>query len=100
MQVNARYNRDQLHEGRIVCCVQLSDGRQDFTRWWLTELKSVKFPTAGTLFDYYIDPETRKFEPWTRKVPKFEFDPDQPLQVKDAFSRICFVAFFFCFFFF
>ena len=54
----------------------------EFTRWWLTEMKSVKFPTAGTVFDYYIDPETKKFEPWTKKVIKFEYDPEQPLQVQ------------------
>lgn len=41
----------------------------------------MKFPTQGTVFDYYIDNETKKFEPWTKKVPKFELDPDVPLQV-------------------
>ncbi|GAB1297122.1 Dynein axonemal heavy chain 17 [Apodemus speciosus] len=34
----------------------------------------------GTIFDYYIDPETKKFLPWTDKVPNFELDPDIPLQ--------------------
>ena len=67
-------------------CVQLSDGRVEFTKWWLTELKAVKFPTAGTIFDYYIDPESKKFEPWTRKVLKFEYDADQPLQVDPLLS--------------
>jgi cytochrome b involved in lipid metabolism len=47
----------------------------------MTDMKSIKLPTAGTLFDYYVDPHTAKFEPWTKKVPKFEFDPEQPLQV-------------------
>ncbi|KAJ8313224.1 hypothetical protein KUTeg_009222, partial [Tegillarca granosa] len=42
--------------------------------------QTVKFPTQGTIFDYYIDPETKKFEPWTKKVQKFELDPDVPLQ--------------------
>ncbi|KAL8567586.1 hypothetical protein ACOMHN_054399 [Nucella lapillus] len=59
---------------------QLSDGRVEFTKWWLTEMKSVKFPTQGTVFDYYIDPESKKFETWTKRVPKFEYDPEQPLQ--------------------
>lgn len=44
-------------------------------------MKSVKFPTTGTVFDYYIDPETKKFEPWTKRVVPFEFDPSIPLQV-------------------
>ena len=42
----------------------------------------MKFPTTAntTVFDYYIDPETKKFELWSKKVPKFELDPDVPLQ--------------------
>lgn len=57
------------------------DYRVEFTKWWVTEFKTVKFPTQGTVFDYYIDPETHKFEPWTKKVAKFELDPEMPLQV-------------------
>ena len=52
----------------------------DFTKWWVTEFKTIKFPSAGTVFDYYIDPESKKFEPWTKRVPKFELDPEVPLQ--------------------
>ncbi|WAR03796.1 DYHC-like protein [Mya arenaria] len=59
---------------------QLVDYRVEFTKWWITEFKTIKFPAQGTLFDYYIDNETHKFEPWTRMVQKFELDPDQPLQ--------------------
>ncbi|BFZ02963.1 hypothetical protein BsWGS_06002 [Bradybaena similaris] len=59
---------------------QLVDHRVEFTKWWVTDFKTIKFPSAGTVFDYYIDPETKKFEPWTKKVPRFEYDPDIPLQ--------------------
>ncbi|KAK7475395.1 hypothetical protein BaRGS_00033345, partial [Batillaria attramentaria] len=59
---------------------QLVDHRVEFTKWWVTDFKTIKFPTAGTIFDYFIDPETKKFEPWTKKVQKFEFDPELPLQ--------------------
>ncbi|KAI5930846.1 Dynein heavy chain 9, axonemal [Manis javanica] len=34
----------------------------------------------GTIFDYYIDSETKKFEPWSKLIPQFEFDPEMPLQ--------------------
>lgn len=44
-------------------------------------MKAVKFPSQGTVFDYYLDPHTRKFLPWTDKTPKFTMDPDLPLQV-------------------
>lgn len=48
----------------------------------------MKFPTQGTVFDYYIDNETKKFELWTKKVPKFELDPDLPLQVCNTCLQI------------
>ncbi|XP_008853923.1 dynein heavy chain 9, axonemal [Nannospalax galili] len=59
---------------------QLIDYRAEFSKWWLTEFKTVKFPSQGTVFDYYIDPETKKFEPWAKLIPQFEFDPEMPLQ--------------------
>ena len=57
------------------------DYRVEFSKWWTTEFKTVKFPSQGTLFDYYIDPESKKFAPWTERVPVFELDPEMPLQV-------------------
>ncbi|XP_066877773.1 dynein axonemal heavy chain 17 isoform X2 [Kogia breviceps] len=59
---------------------QLVDYRVEFSRWWINEFKTVKFPSQGTIFDYYIDPDTKKFLPWTDKVPRFELDPAVPLQ--------------------
>lgn len=57
------------------------DYRVEFSKWWINEFKTIKFPSQGTIFDYYIDPDTKKFLPWTEKVPAFELDPDTPLQV-------------------
>ncbi|XP_007946239.1 dynein axonemal heavy chain 9 [Orycteropus afer afer] len=59
---------------------QLVDYQAEFSKWWLTEFKTVKFPSQGTIFDYYIDPETKKFELWSKLIPQFEFDPEMPLQ--------------------
>ncbi|XP_025892623.1 dynein heavy chain 17, axonemal [Nothoprocta perdicaria] len=59
---------------------QLVDYRVEFSKWWVNEFKTIKFPSQGTIFDYYIDPETKKFMLWTEKVPKFELDPEVPLQ--------------------
>uniref|UniRef100_A0A667HHJ3 Dynein axonemal heavy chain 17 n=1 Tax=Lynx canadensis TaxID=61383 RepID=A0A667HHJ3_LYNCA len=59
---------------------QLVDYRVEFSKWWVNEFKTIKFPSQGTIFDYYIDPDTKKFLPWTEKVPSFELDPDVPLQ--------------------
>ncbi|XP_029686913.1 dynein axonemal heavy chain 9 isoform X2 [Takifugu rubripes] len=60
---------------------QLIDCRMQFSKWWVTEFKAIKFPSQGTVFDYYIDPESKKFEPWSKMVPRFEIDADIPLQV-------------------
>ncbi|XP_023385619.1 dynein heavy chain 9, axonemal [Pteropus vampyrus] len=60
--------------------LQLVDYRAEFSKWWLTEFKTVKFPSQGTIFDYYIDPETKKFELWSKLIPQFEFEPEMPLQ--------------------
>lgn len=53
----------------------------EFSKWWNNEFKTVKFPPGGTVFDYYIDHDTKQFTPWTEKIPKFELDTDVPLQV-------------------
>ncbi|XP_009072064.1 PREDICTED: dynein heavy chain 9, axonemal-like, partial [Acanthisitta chloris] len=59
---------------------QLVDYRVEFSKWWVAEFKTIKFPSQGTVFDFYIDPETKKFEPWSKLIPQFDFDPEMPLQ--------------------
>ncbi|XP_064007233.1 dynein axonemal heavy chain 9-like isoform X1 [Pogoniulus pusillus] len=59
---------------------QLVDHRVEFSKWWVAEFKTIKFPSQGTVFDFYIDPETKKFEPWSKLIPHFELDPEMPLQ--------------------
>ncbi|GIY35616.1 dynein beta chain, ciliary [Caerostris darwini] len=66
------------------------DGRLEFSNWFLSEFKSVKFPISGTqapatngadaltVFDYYID--TKRFYPWSRKMQKFQPSLDVSLQ--------------------
>jgi dynein heavy chain len=58
---------------------QSVDYRVEFSKWWNAEFKLVKFPPTGTVFDYYVDNETKRFLPWTDKVPTYEFDADIPL---------------------
>ena len=59
---------------------QLVDHRVEFSKWWLTDFKTVKFPSVGTVFDYYVDNETKRFEPWTNIIEPFTLDPELPLQ--------------------
>lgn len=62
--------------------LQLNDYRAEFSRWWSKEMRAVKFPSQGTVFDYFIDSETKKFIPWSEKMEQFELEPDVPLQVR------------------
>lgn len=57
------------------------DHKVEFSKWWVSEFKTVKFPAQGTVFDYYIDQDSKEFTSWTEKLLKFELDSDQPLQV-------------------
>ncbi|XP_058258889.1 dynein axonemal heavy chain 11 isoform X1 [Hemibagrus wyckioides] len=59
----------------------LRDYRSEFSRWWNKEMRAVKFPSQGTVFDYYIDPNTKKFTPWSERTPQYELEPDVPLQM-------------------
>ncbi|PNI58007.1 DNAH11 isoform 4 [Pan troglodytes] len=59
---------------------QISDYQADFSRWWQKEMKAVKFPSQGTIFDYYVDHKTKKLLPWADKIAQFTMDPDVPLQ--------------------
>ena len=47
-----------------------TDYRKMFSDWWRSEWKEIKFPSRETVFDYYLDPETWKLEPWN-KSPYF-----------------------------
>ncbi|XP_023565616.1 dynein heavy chain 11, axonemal [Octodon degus] len=66
---------------------QLSDYQADFSRWWHKEMKAVKFPSQGTIFDYYLDHKTKKFLPWADKIPPFTMDPDAPLQKLEVLEK-------------
>lgn len=79
--------------------LKLQDHRVEFSKWWTTEYKTVKFPAQGTIFDYYIDSESKKFEPWTKLVPKFSLDTDLPLQVIFKLNKKLHIYFIFIYFF-
>ncbi|XP_031759446.1 dynein heavy chain 11, axonemal [Xenopus tropicalis] len=59
---------------------QLTDYRVEFSRWWTKEMKSVKFPAQGTIFDYFLDSKARRFISWAERVPSFEMDIDSTMQ--------------------
>lgn len=59
---------------------QLLDWRNEFSKNWVSEFKDIKFPPIGTVFNYYIEPKTMEFRPWSDLVRKYEMDTDIPLQ--------------------
>ena len=65
----------------LVSTSQLVDYRVEFSKWWTNEFKNIKFPSQGTVFDYYLESKSKKWAPWVDIVPKFEFDAELPLQV-------------------
>ena len=58
---------------------QLIDWRNEFSRWWCNEFRHVKFPSTGTVFQYYVDPITKKFVPWKEMITPFVLDHNLPL---------------------
>ncbi|XP_041843992.1 dynein heavy chain 11, axonemal [Melanotaenia boesemani] len=66
--------------GGALCQDQLHDYRVEFSQWWTKEMKTVKLPAQGTVFDYYLDHQTRRFLPWSDIVPQFEMEMCTPLQ--------------------
>jgi len=54
------------------------DYRKEFSNWWKGAWKTaVKFPSKGTIFDYFVDQssDSSKFTEWSKKLENKEFDP-------------------------
>ena len=64
------------------------DYRVEFSKWWVSEFKTIKFPSQGTVFDYVLDVDTKRWVPWTERLPAFELDPEIPLQVRSNLPYI------------
>ncbi len=69
---------------------QMIDYRIEFSKWFVNEFKTIKFPPHGTIFDYSIESQSKKFELWSKLIDDITFDPDLPVQV------ISIILFFFC----
>ncbi|CAF0866110.1 unnamed protein product, partial [Didymodactylos carnosus] len=59
---------------------QLIDYRIEFSKWFIHEFKTIKFPTQGNIFDYSIEPQSKKLESWSKSVEEVSFDVDLPVQ--------------------
>ncbi|VVC32244.1 Hypothetical protein CINCED_3A002285 [Cinara cedri] len=59
---------------------QVIDWRIEFSKWWLSEFRTIKIPSSEIVFNYFIDPESKKFRPWSDLILPFELNPTNPLQ--------------------
>ena len=60
-----------------------TDYRSEFTKFFLAQYTSLKLPGAPhcvSVFDYWVDPSTGDWAPWSNLIPTFEMDSDLPLQ--------------------
>lgn len=48
--------------------------RRNFDKWWKQKWTAVKFPSKGSIYDYYINSKTGKFSAWSDLVTDVEFD--------------------------
>lgn len=70
-------------------CLAEKDGfdyRKEFSNWWKSEWKTaVKFPSKGTIFDYFVDnpkPDSKdpcKFEEWNKVLLAIDYDPSKEI---------------------
>lgn len=49
------------------------DFRTQFSKWWVSEWKTVNFPEKGIVYDYYVDEQQCLMVPWEDKVVKFDY---------------------------
>ncbi|KAK2910349.1 hypothetical protein Q8A73_008064 [Channa argus] len=75
---NTHASRDLCETCFCFACIWAFSG-SGITLWWTKEMKTVKLPAQGTVFDYYLDPQTRWFLPWSDTLPVFEMEACTPL---------------------
>jgi len=53
--------------------------RKNFDKWFKSTWTSVKIPGKGTVYDYFVNPKTQKFQPWAELVTDVDYDSSQPM---------------------
>ncbi|EDX15768.1 GD15126 [Drosophila simulans] len=60
------------------------DWHREFHKWWIGEFKDIKLPSQGTVFDYQLNVQTLKFQPWSELAAhqslEGQIDSETPLQ--------------------
>jgi dynein heavy chain len=61
-------------------CLSEVDGvdyRKAFSNWWKGEMKTIKYPSKGSIFDYLV--KESKFEEWVTVVEEIDYSSDTPM---------------------
>ena len=56
-----------LNENNFDIEVPFYLNRAEFSKWWLNEFKTVRFPPNGNVFDFYVDTPTLEMTPWVNR---------------------------------
>ena len=61
-------------------CLSEVDGvdyRKQFSNWWKNEMKTIKFPSKGTVFDYYV--KESRLDEWASIVETIDYSSEVPM---------------------
>jgi dynein heavy chain, axonemal len=65
--------------GGALCEKDGINYRKNFDKWWKQQWTSVKLPGKGTVYDYFVNPKTQKFQPWSELVVDVAYDSKTPM---------------------
>merc|ERR1712194_107145 len=78
---------DSLEYWFCFCCIFAVGGclaevdgvdyRKAFSTWWKNEMKTIKFPSKGTVFDYFI--QDARLAEWQSILETIEYDSNIPM---------------------
>lgn len=65
--------------GGALCEKDGINYRQNFDKWCKRTWSAVKIPGKGTVFDYFVNPKTSKFQPWAELVTDVAYNSGMPM---------------------
>jgi dynein heavy chain, axonemal len=65
--------------GGALCEKDGINYRRNFDKWFKTTWTNVKIPGKGTVYDYFVNPKTQKFQPWAELVTDIDYDGSKPM---------------------
>lgn len=78
---------DSLEYWFVFCCVFSMGGcltevdgvdyRKGFSTWWKGEMKTIKFPSKGTVFDYFV--QDARLQEWSAILESIDYDSGTPM---------------------